>query len=48
MTEAKALNQIKSRRALKFSFSDYGFSQFVRGRMDQILTQFDANHDQIF
>lgn len=32
----------------KFTFSDYGFSHFVRDRMMEILREYDANNNALF
>jgi hypothetical protein len=37
-----------SRRYNKLTFSDYRFAAFVRERMLEVLTQFDANSNQWF
>jgi hypothetical protein len=39
----RAQTKGKPHRNLKFSFSDYGFSHFVRARMTEILNEFDTS-----
>jgi hypothetical protein len=48
MSQAKANFITDNFLALKFTFSDYGFSHFVRARLNEILIQFDVNQNQYF